>query len=113
MFVPLPPLLTYRASRLIEGGNDVEYWHTVFDAEWVVLVLSRWCADVIQRRIMCRLPGQARADIDTMGLGKLLRGSPYGVYQLRRRLYDHDILLWGAKFMSRMLRGPSRGEEAL
>ena len=113
MFVPLPPLLTYRASRLIEGGSDAEYWHTVFEAEWVVLVLSRWCADIIQRRIMWRLPGQARVGIDTMGLGKLLRDSPYGVDQLRRWLYDHDLHLWGASFMSRMLRGPSRGEEAL
>jgi hypothetical protein len=41
MFVPLPPFLTYRASRLIEGVNDVEFWHTVFEAVWVVLVLSR------------------------------------------------------------------------
>jgi hypothetical protein len=113
MFVPLPQLLTDRASRLIEGGNDVEYWHTVFEAEWIVLVLSRWCADIIQRRIMWRLPGQARTGIDTMGLGKLLRGSPYGVDQLRRWLYDHDLYLWGAKFMSHMFRGPPRGEEAL
>jgi hypothetical protein len=113
MFVPLPPFLTYRASRLIEGGNDLEYWHTVFEAEWVVLVLSRWCTDIIQRRIMWRLPGQARAGIETMGPGKLLRDSPYGVDQLRRWLYDHDLHLWGAKFMSRMLRGPSRGEGAL
>jgi hypothetical protein len=112
MFVPLPPILTYRASRLIEGGSEGEYWHTVFEAEWVVLVLSRWCADIIQRRIMWRLPGQARAGINTMGLGKLLRGSPYGVDQLRRWLYDHDLHLWGAKHMSLMLRGPSRGEEA-
>jgi hypothetical protein len=113
MFVSLPPLLTYRASRLIEGGSDAEYWNTVFEAEWIVLVLSRWCADIIQRRIMWRLPGQARAGVETMGLGKLLRDSPYGVDQLRRWLYDHDLHLWGAKFMSRMLRGPSRGEEEL
>jgi hypothetical protein len=113
MFVPLPPLLTYCASRLIQGGSDAEYWNTVFEAEWVVLVLSRWCADIIQRRIMWRLPGQARAGVETMGLGKLLRDSPYGVDQLRRWLYDHDLHLGGAKFMSRMLRGPSRVEEAL
>jgi hypothetical protein len=62
---------------------------------------------------MWRLPGQARAGIETMGIGKLLRDSTYGVDQLRRWLYDHDLYLWGAKFMSRMLRGPSRGEEAL
>jgi hypothetical protein len=62
---------------------------------------------------MWRLPGQARAGINTMGLEKLLRGSPYGVDQLRRWLYDHDLHLWGAKYMSRMLRGPSRMEEAL
>jgi hypothetical protein len=86
MFVPLPPLLTYRASRLIEGGSDDEYWNTVLEAEWVVLVLSRWCADIIQRRIMWRLPRQARAGVETMGLGKLLRDSPYGVDQLRRWL---------------------------
>jgi hypothetical protein len=59
MDFPLPPFLTYRASRLIKGGSDAEYWHTVFEADWVVLVLSRWCADIIQRRIMSRLPGQA------------------------------------------------------
>jgi hypothetical protein len=28
-----------------------------------------------------------------MGLGKLLRDSPYGVDQLRRWLYDHDLHL--------------------
>jgi hypothetical protein len=97
MLVPLPPILTYRASRLIEGGSEGEYWRTVFEAEWVVLVLSRWCADIIQRRIMWRLPGQARAGINTMGFGTLLRGSPYGVDQLRRWLYCHDLHLWGAK----------------
>ncbi len=68
MFIPLPPLLTYRASRLIDDGFENLYWRTVFEAEWVVLVLSRWCAEIIQRRIMWRLPGQARAGIETMGI---------------------------------------------
>jgi hypothetical protein len=113
MFVPLPPFLTYRASYLIEDSRDSAYWHAVFEAEWVTLVLSRWCADILQRGIMWRLPGQARAGIDTMGIVKLLRDSPYGEGQLRRWLYDHDVYLWGAKYMSRMIRGPSRGSEAL
>ena len=113
MFIPLPPLLTYRASRLIDDGFENLYWRTVFEAEWVVLVLSRWCADIIQRRIMWRLPGQARAGIETMGIGKLMKGSPYDVGHVNRWLHEHDQHLWGATYMSRMLRGPSRGEEAL
>jgi hypothetical protein len=78
MFVPLPPFLTFRASYLIEDSRDSAYWHAVFEAEWVTLVLSRWCADILQRGIIRRLPGQARAGIDTMGIVKLLRDSPWG-----------------------------------
>ena len=113
MFIPLPPLVTFRASRLIDDGFENLYWRTVFEAEWVVLVLSRWCAEIIQRRIMWRLPGQARAGIETMGIGKLMKGSPYDVGHVNRWLHEHDQHLWGATYMSRMLRGPSRGEEAL
>jgi hypothetical protein len=62
---------------------------------------------------MWRLPGQARAGIDTIGIVKSLRDSPYEEGQLRRWLYDHDLYMWGAKYMSRMIRGPSRGSESL
>jgi hypothetical protein len=87
MFVPLPPFLSYRASCLIEYRRDSAYWHVVFEAEWVTL--------------------------DTMGIFKLLRDSPYGEGQLRRWLYYHVVYLWGAKYMFRMTRGPSHGSEAL
>jgi hypothetical protein len=60
MFVPLPPLVTYRASRLLRGdryaGRESQFWWTLFEAEWVTLVFSRWCTDIVQRNIMWRLP---------------------------------------------------------
>jgi hypothetical protein len=54
MFVPLPPFLTYRASYLIEDSLDSAYWHAVFEAEWVTLVIYRWCADILQGIFLLR-----------------------------------------------------------
>jgi hypothetical protein len=111
MFVPLPPFLTYRASYLIEDSRDSAYWHAVFEAECYPCPFPLVCR-YPPEGIMRRLPGQARAGMDTIGIVKLLRDSP-GEGQLRRWLSDHDLYLWGAKYMSRMIRGPSRGSEAL
>jgi hypothetical protein len=64
MFVALPPIVTYRASRLLQRSNlsevETEYWWRVFEAEWVVMFFCRFCADMSQRRLMWRLTARTR-----------------------------------------------------
>jgi hypothetical protein len=87
MFVALPPIVTYRASRILQRSNlnevETEYWWRVFEAEWVAMVFSRFCADMSQRRLMWRLPARARRGINEMGVEKLFIGSPDGLATVR------------------------------
>jgi hypothetical protein len=117
MFVALPPIVTYRASRLLQLSNltevETEYWWRVFEAEWVVMVFCRFCADMSQRRLMWRLPARARRGINEMGVEKLLIGSPYGLSTVRIWLRGHDVHSWTAKTMMYTIRGPTFNESAL
>jgi hypothetical protein len=64
IFVAFPPIVTYRASRLLKRSNlsevETEYWWRVFEAEWIAIVFCRFCADMSQRRLMWRLPARSR-----------------------------------------------------
>jgi hypothetical protein len=116
MFVPLPPVLTYRASRLLPEARhrgEAKFWWTVFEAEWITLVFSRFCADIVQRRIMWRLPMRARLGIATMGVAQLLQGSPYGISDVKKWLCDHYLHPWNEKRMSYVARGPTADGPAL
>jgi hypothetical protein len=116
MFIPLPPVLTYRASRLLPEAShkgEAQFWWTVFEAEWISLVFSRFCADIVQRRIMWRLPVRARLGIATMGVVKLLQGSPYGIRDVERWVLDHDMHPWNEKRMSYVRRGPTSDSPAV
>jgi hypothetical protein len=49
MMVPIPPVVTYRASMLLsekKGTPEYDFWWRVMEVEWVVLVFGRWCADI-------------------------------------------------------------------
>jgi hypothetical protein len=49
MYVPLPPILTCRASAFIPDKVDDDSWafyQSVLEAKWTVLVFSRWYADM-------------------------------------------------------------------
>jgi hypothetical protein len=85
----------------------------VFEAEWISLVFSRFCADIVQRRIMWRLPVRARLGIATMGVVKLLQGSTYGIRDVERWVLDHDMHPWNEKRMSYVRRGPTSDSPAL
>jgi hypothetical protein len=58
MFVPLPPVVTYRGSALVRG--DALHW-AIFRTEWTALVFGRWIADIHFRGLLWRLPHQVRA----------------------------------------------------
>jgi hypothetical protein len=116
MFVPHPPVLTYRASRLLPKAShrgEAKFWWTVFEAERITLVFSRFCADIVQRRIMWRLPMRARLGISTMGVAQLLQGSTYGISDVKTWLCDHDLHHWNKKRMSYVERRPTADGPAL
>jgi hypothetical protein len=111
MFVPLPPLVTYRGSRLLMSEVDSpswRFWWLVFESEWTVLLFSRWCADLTQRQLMWRLPARARENISRLGLEGLLVSSPYSCEEARSWLNEHDSHEWASSRMQYQLSGPNR-----
>jgi hypothetical protein len=74
MFVPLPPVVTYRGSELIRG--DPLQW-AIFRTEWTALVFGRWIADIHFRGLLWQLPQKVRSWINQLGLSVLLQGSRY------------------------------------
>jgi hypothetical protein len=117
MFEALPPIVTYRASRLLQRSNlnevETEYWWRVIEAEWVAMVFCRFCADMSQRRLMWRLPARARRGINEMGVEKVFIGSPYGLATVRIWLREYDVHSLTAKTMTYTIRGPTFNESAL
>jgi hypothetical protein len=108
MFVPLPPCLAYRGSQLIGrdryAGRETRFWWRVFESEWVALVFSRWCTDIVQRRIMWHLPQRALQGIRAMRVEALLCDSPYCLGDVRAWLTAHDEYSWSARRMYRCIR---------
>jgi hypothetical protein len=93
MFVPLPPCVTYRASRLLSGDAahlDSPFWWLVFESEWVVLLFGLWCLDIQQRGLMWRLPQRGRSGVQTIGTDSLLRKSSFSPTGVAQWLIDHD-----------------------
>lgn len=114
MLVPLPPVLTYRARFLLEEHTmEGKFWWQVFEAEWTVLVFARWCTDIAQRSLMWALPRRIRENINTMEVGRLLRGSQYKIATVEAWLHDHDQYDWTAKPQRYRIRGPTACEPEL
>ena len=79
MYVPLPPVLTYRARAFLPesaGTPEWRFFQKVLETEWTALVFSRWCADIPQRGIMWALGPRLRQRVNELGLSSLLRGIP-------------------------------------
>ena len=115
MFVPVPPCVTYRASRLLSGPSkhaEAPFWWLVFESEWVVLLFGRWCTDIQQRGIMWRLPERGRAGVTQMGVDRLLYKSSVSPSEVDQWLADHDAYNWGATLMSYQIRGPAQDKPA-
>jgi hypothetical protein len=115
MAVPLPPVVTYKASQLLRRAEDTiegRFWWLVFESEWTVLVFARWCADIRQRRLMWRLPVRARDNITKMGVGRLLTDSDFNDEHVLQWLVAHENCAWGAKRRKYRVAGPNRENPA-
>mgnify|MGYP003487330500 FL=1 len=115
MFVPIPPCVTYRASRLLRGPlqhAETPFWWLVFESEWVTLLFGRWCTDIQQRGIMWRLPLRGRVGVTTMGVAKLLYKSSLSPSEVEKWLSEHDTYDWGATLMPYQVRGPAQDNPA-
>jgi hypothetical protein len=111
MFVPIPPCVTYRASRLLGGAwkhAETPFWWLVFESEWVTLLFGRWRTDIQQRGIIWRLPLMGRAGVTTIGVVKLLYKSSMSPSEVDQWLYNHDACNWDATLMQYQVRGPAQ-----
>jgi hypothetical protein len=111
MYVPLPPVLTYRASAFLPDKVDDDSWpfyQRVLEAEWTVLVFARWCADIPQRGIMWALSPRLRANLQELGISKLLQGSKYALSDIQAWLLDHDNHPWDSG--TQLYAGGGRGQ---
>jgi len=97
LFVPLPPVLTYRGRSLLSATASLrerKYFEAVLEAEWTVLIFGRWCADIPQRGLMWHLPERVNQNLQVLGLSAVLRGSSYAEVDVRRWIWDHDRHPW-------------------
>jgi hypothetical protein len=116
MMVPIPSVVTYRASMLLsekEGTFECDFWWRVLEVEWVVLVFGRWCVDIQERTIMWRLPVRESRGLDELKVENLFHRSPYNVQSVPWWMQDHDAHNWEASHMLHRVRGPSKGEAPL
>jgi hypothetical protein len=74
MNVPLPAVLVYRGSSLLQG--DPLHW-CIFRTEWVIALFSRFVADAHHRRMLWRIPAKVTTSVETLSVESLLEGSPY------------------------------------
>jgi hypothetical protein len=115
MFVPLPPVLSYRASAFLPnkvGTPEGQFFQLVLEAEWSALVFSRWCSDIPQRGIMWWLSPRLRRNVDELGLENLLHGSTYKLSDVKDWLREHDNHRWSEKQMPYEERGAHSAEPA-
>jgi hypothetical protein len=99
MYVPLPPILTDRASEFLpEKVNDDSwsFYQRVLESEWVVLVFARWFADMPQRGIMWALSPLLRANLKELGIAKLLQGSKYALSDIQAWILYYDNHPWAS-----------------
>jgi hypothetical protein len=98
MLVPLPQVVTYRANMLLRdkaGTPERDFWRRMFEAEWVVLVFGRCCADMRERNIMWRLPSRARSILAESGVKNIFQQSPHSLEEVQLWLTDHDARVMG------------------
>jgi hypothetical protein len=115
MFVPLHPVLTYRARSFLPdkfGTAEALYFQKVLEAEWSALVFSRWCSDIPQRGIMWALTPRLRQNINELGVESLLHGSTYSVDDVKDWLWEHDNYAWSANSMLYEERGAHSADPA-
>jgi hypothetical protein len=115
MFVPIPPCVTYRASRLLGGvwrHAEAPFWWLVLESEWVTLLFGRWCTDIQQRGIVWRLTLRGREGVTTMGVYKLRYKSSLSPSEVEKWLTDHDTHPWDATLMPCKVRGPAQDDPA-
>jgi hypothetical protein len=91
MFVPVPPIFTFRGSELIRG--DPLHW-VIFRTEWKAQVLGLWVADIHFRGLLWQLPRKVRSWINQLGISVLLQGSPLSVDEVHALLAVHDAVEW-------------------
>jgi hypothetical protein len=89
MFVPLPPVVTYRGSELIRG--DPLHW-AIFRTEWTALVFGRWIADIHFRGLLWQLPQKVHSWINQLGLSYYCREVRYP--SMRPISYWRFTTLW-------------------
>ena len=111
MSVPLPPIVTYKASQLLHRMSNTpegRFWWLVFESEWTVLVFARWCSDVRQRKLMWRLPARLRENLTTMGVDQLVLDSDFPLPVVQQWLTAHDTYDWSSQRRRYRMAGPSR-----
>jgi hypothetical protein len=111
MYVPLPPILTFRASAFLPDKVDDDSWpfyQRVLEAKWTVLVFSRWCADMPQRGIMWALSPLLRANLQELGISKLLQGGKYAVSDIQAWILDNEHHPWAS--VTQLYAGGGRGQ---
>jgi hypothetical protein len=91
MFVPLPPVVTYRGSELIRGEPLLR---TIFRTEWTALVFGSWIADIHFRGLLWHLRRKVRSWINQLGLSVLLQGSSLSLDEAHILLAVHDTVEW-------------------
>jgi hypothetical protein len=90
MNVPLPAVLVYRGSSLLQG--DPLHW-CIFRTEWVIAFVSRFVADAHHRGLLWRLPAKVTTSVETLSVETLLEGSPYrpdAVHQLLKLQAEYN-----------------------
>jgi hypothetical protein len=83
MAVPLPAVVTYRGSRLIQG--DLLHWR-IFYSEWVLIATVWFITDAHHRGLLWRLPRKILDSIPVLGLPYLLEGTRYDVARVTQLL---------------------------
>jgi hypothetical protein len=91
MFVPLPPVVTYRGSELIRGYPL--HW-TIFRTEWTALVFGRWVTDIHFRGLLWQLPQKVRSWTNQLGISVLSQESPLSLDEAHALLAVHDAVEW-------------------
>jgi hypothetical protein len=111
MSVPLPPIVTYKASKLLHRMSKTpegRFWWLVFESEWTVLVFARWCSDIRERKLMWRLTARLRVNLTTMGVDQLFLDSDFPFPVLQQWLKTQDTYDWSSQRRSYRMAGPSR-----
>jgi hypothetical protein len=100
----------YRASAFLPDKVDDSwpFYQRVLEAEWTVLVFALWCADISQRGIMWTLSPRLWANLQELGIAKLLQGSNFALSDIRAWLLDHENHPWASG--THLYTGGGRGQ---